>query len=939
MKASPRLPWQNPAGRLSTTSLALALALISTPIFSHSPLEHQRPEHLQGIHDQVLPSGPAMATHAPALERGDEAERAAEVRALLRQAVAETAQGNRERALELYEQAAELEPREGLPALGRFLALAGNEEQRAAFRERMHEDDELDVRLRARALSSVGDRAGGIALLNEAMEESGDVDLNALLLLVSMLDRSGERAQSLRLVADALAEGRTDNPLAAEELLLRLGTDGHLLEPELLVRALDAVFDALGSQAQEIGMREGVDALVFRLQEEDYFQVRDHLLEAAREGRAGGALLETRMLIHEDEHSDALRALEEAERRLADASPVTRRSILEEKLWLLRAMGHGEDARLLSAQLSEEAEGRTRSYLALDAARMAIARAEWSDARTAIDRVNPEDLDRLRRQLYHAAVFNILTHDGDIDGIVDHAANHAHEWNYEEREAIHDRIFELMQERSDRLALESRIRARMQDPEATSPPELWLLASRAAIEGRLKTNEIDALVRYTRERPDDVHALEDLAIVTIMAAMELPTLPPEMLARLPEGTAERIPRLADESIRALVRLRPYSNNAMGGYLAMLRETGREAEVATAFDVVVEETDNPHVLANIAYVYAISDFAEHALPLYERALEGAPNDINIRLNHAAALTRAGQWDQAINFYRGLIEHGINNRGWHLHFVIEVYYLAMEQLDRLDEAHAYFRELPARLEGKSWRAEAMEDIANIYATIERPADAVDFYELALETVEDEDHIRRLWHSKGMTWETSGQIEEAIAVYRRAREAHPDDRQLQVEMLLAEAKAEVDRDHGHDALQLLFGVAQDFPDKEEGKTAWYLIANVAEALEEMETAKEAYRSFLDANTVQFSMRRNARMRIAMLAGEEEYVALSEPYHGHERVHPAEEQRHDHDYQLGPVHDEGVQVYEGDHPDLHTGLDPDLIPQDHGNDRSASGSDGHEH
>ncbi len=175
----------------------------------------------------------------------------------------------------------------------------------------------------------------------------------------------------------------------------------------------------------------------------------------------------------------------------------------------------------------------------------------------------------------------------------------------------------------------------------------------------------EALTRYTEARPNDSDAARELANGLASEAWHLVSDNVETSPPL-----EQLEKAANSASKALwnsIRLKPYSPEPYEKLMALYR-LFNQPEKAVEVPKYLSERPNamPEEVHLAAYVYATQGYPELSIPLYERALT-MQDDTRYRLNYAAALGRVGRYEDAMKFYREIIEHGVNGHQYHIHEV--------------------------------------------------------------------------------------------------------------------------------------------------------------------------------------------------------------------------------------------------------------------------------
>lgn len=776
---------------------------------------------------------------------------------LIRQAVHLTSEGQTADALALYQHAAAIDPAAGIPALGRFLALAGLETERREFiRELETKTSPFDPLTRGRGLLVAGERKRAVALLRNTPSIRDGRPVKGTLLLASLLRHDGNTTESDRILCHALL--RTSSSDARIALFKEL-TGGHRVpladSPGSFTMALDAAVASWHPTRNQL--IDLLDPVVMALQSSpDYFARRDAFLALSDQREAATAWFVTRILIREERQEDALEFLEATEKlqRQSALWPL----IAEEVAELHRSLGKHDEAEVLLESVARRRSGRDASLLDLKAAGLAFSRRDLDRALALLNRVDPESLRSDELRTFHATTLAVAAHTNNLPLLMDVYSSATLHAMPDDCELLHMVIFEHMQETEQHRALDRAVRERLQnDPKGAST--LWRLDAETCVQLRSRPNQLKALYHLVLARPGDLNALDLLAREALPIAIDVVKAPSDALAVPPEEI-DKLAEITEKSLIALIRGRPYDPTYMGALIAFYTELGDKEKAVAVPDQVAGSTTNPRLLDVAGYALSINGFPEQGLVYYDRALALDPDNTHIQMNRAGCLTRLDRWDEARAFYQLLLEQGVDGREYHVHELVQRLWAVEQHQEREQEGLAYFRSLDKRIQG-DWVEEAWRSAAALMASEKDFDRAEEFYRLLRDRAETRVERAQVDGEIAMTYFKAEEFTTAEQRFREAAERYQEDRHASIEFHFLRAEALVRLGKPDEAIDLMRRQAQRYPALPIAYNGLYRAAQLAAEADKSELAIALYREFLDTPSTEFGRKREARQQIQKL------------------------------------------------------------------------------
>ncbi|MEQ1842935.1 MAG: tetratricopeptide repeat protein, partial [Verrucomicrobiales bacterium] len=253
--------------------------------------------------------------------------------------------------------------------------------------------------------------------------------------------------------------------------------------------------------------------------------------------------------------------------------------------------------------------------------------------------------------------------------------------------------------------------------------------------------------------------------------------------------------------------------------------------------------------------ATEGFPEVAMEFYDRALAADPEDLFIRMNRAACLTRLGRWEEATSFYRSILERGYHGRAYHLHDCLLRLWNIAETRESEPECLAYFGTLVDRTD-IAWRSDLGREVLALLVRLQMTDEAMRF--LPPRT----DPTARLdgWRLVARGCREAGDFDRAVAILKEAAKevSGVDGSRWVLEQDAAFLAAEQGR--VDEAITRLKGIANGNRDPE-AQDMLFHAARLADENGETGRARDLYRAFLASPSTSFPIRFTAGKRLAEL------------------------------------------------------------------------------
>ncbi len=781
---------------------------------------------------------------------------ASEVKSHMAAAMRLTAEKKLDAARSEYDAVVAKAPEEGLPALGRFIALTGDDAAKDAFIARLDANAEgWDGISRAKGYASVSRPQEAISLLQQDEAVTSGAHASATLLLSTLL-RSGGDSKG----ADAvLAKAVLDEKSAGGRRLLfdaLVGDERIQLteDPSRYLAVVDAGLRSVGTT--EAAAIRRADPVILRLMQdhEIYFPFRAAILKENLSGKPAAAYFVARLLLREEKLDEALAFIDPVEKgAMADPFwPV----LAQAKAQLLRSAGRNEEARVLYDLVAEKASGRSAAPLIKEAARMALATNDADLALKQLARLKLEDLSADERHQAWIIHLSAAAMKGDIGPLIELYSRATERASAEQVSLYHQVIFAKMLETEKHIALEEAIRARFA-ADAKTPARLWLLAAAAAAESRRQPNQIEALYQHACAFPGDPAALRALSEVVTPLVESILTAPPQSVVA-PKEQIDGLRRLAEQSLTHLVKSQPLDPQPYINLISLHKAGGEKDVPARIKGIVAAESPDARVKGVCAFALSTNGFAEAALPLYDEALKIDPQNMQIQMNRASCLTRLDRFDEARDYYRKLLTGGDHGMRFHVHEIIDRIWAIDETKKREAECVAYFKEvLPSIPAG--WRNETKNDVANIFAKKELLDDAAKLYSELVAEADAGELKLHAYESLAAIYFKQQKPAEAARLYESAEKAFAEDPDTLIAITQARAQALAETGKADEAVKLLRAQAAAHPDHQTALNGLYLAGMICEKSGQPGGAKDLFKAYLASSSTDFGLRDKAEAKLS--------------------------------------------------------------------------------
>ncbi|MEO8377341.1 MAG: hypothetical protein ABI579_06695, partial [Candidatus Sumerlaeota bacterium] len=429
----------------------------------------------------LLASGPAILRAEPA-----------DVKDHIAKAIRLTSEKKFADARQEYEEAARLDAERGIPALARFIGLAGSDDDRRRFRQRLEQNAEKwNAAVLAMAYSAMGDDAKASSLLAADERVLAGEPASATLLLARLLRTSGDDKKAEDILCDALVacKNRQSQVLFFDAMT---GDDRLMLhdDAERFSAAIDSGLRAIGTDEDALIRR--MDPVIISLTQENagYFKLRDELLAQDLKAKPGAALFVARMLQREERPADALAFIDPIERAL-ETDPFWP-ALAQAEIQILQSLERHEDAKVLYQVLIAKSPTALSTDAIKDAATIALATNDADQALTYLSQLTMKDLSFDDRSNVWTMIFIAAGIKADNGLIIETYIQACREASLDQMNMYNQAIFGKMRETTQHIALEKAVRDHFEKDKST-PPRLWMLAAGAAAVARRPPNQVEAL--------------------------------------------------------------------------------------------------------------------------------------------------------------------------------------------------------------------------------------------------------------------------------------------------------------------------------------------------------------------------------------------------------------------------------------------------------------
>jgi tetratricopeptide (TPR) repeat protein len=826
----------------------LLVLLNSQPVHSHDLLSQNSPRNFESR--TGLP-GQFQGVAGPASE---EQRRILEDVALAKSL---TAQGRLDEARQILMTRLPEAPQTVAPALARIIRLTNPEESAKKIVEAL---PETSTTLRARVLAAIGETTDALQLLNATPPSDLAQDLSAIVLLANLQGRvNGPEVRTQRLAEKLLiADSEAIRGWIFSDLLASAQIFAKL-EPELFVKALEVGLQDLGRDNPRV-LAPALDELILRIiQLNDYHgSRRARLFGLIENGTTARIWLGARLLIREEKHEEALKWIGENETRLREDSlwPL----VAFEKAIALNNVGRVTEAAPIYAAIAERTTGLTRLNSLKEKARSEMARRDFAQAAETLRSVPFDELPVADRQLFHLAKIQVKSALRDIPGLVDAYTSAAPGLRYDVREPLHHAIFTEFIETREHTEIEEAVRLQFQQNPQT-PPELWYLAAAAARSSRKTPNEIEALYQLNVAKPGDFEALRALAETIAPVARDLATVPTEHLA-IPAEEVAKLQQLAEAALKSVIRSQPLNPDSYKVFLTYHQAKGTsETAARAAKEVVALESQIPEVKATAAYALAINGYPQQALLLYDAALELSPGNLAILMNRASCLTRLDRWDEALEFYYGVLLNGNNGQAYHVHELVDRIWRIEKHLGRPEVAIRRFHDVLNQIPSERF-TEAVESMGILMMNEERFPESIRFFERHHAGSPDFEETGHAINFLAQIYLKTSQPAMAVSMLTTATDRYREFEDLWVDLTNLRAQAHATLDQIPKAIEALAEMASAFPNNSIANKAHYAIGQLQERAGNPNEAIKAYQTFLSGSSSDNQVRRQAEERLRELS-----------------------------------------------------------------------------
>ncbi|MCX7019455.1 MAG: tetratricopeptide repeat protein [Candidatus Sumerlaeota bacterium] len=330
-----------------------------------------------------------------------------------------------------------------------------------------------------------------------------------------------------------------------------------------------------------------------------------------------------------------------------------------ERATALAAAGRHDEAipilRALAAAQPDEAPVR------LTLAEELLVTGNPAEAAQALSVLQPARLATAEHK--HFCELNILavTVIGDPRQIVDKWSDLAEGASFDDIQAINDILRKSLQNEKLRREMAAEIGRQLASPGAGSSPLLLLRARLCALDNN-HYGELDAYEEYLRKNEQNIEMMRFVAELAVQyAAMPINIAPAQGKDGPPAtltGTSAPGVQLAISLYKRIIELQP---RVVDNYSALMRvyQMHGDAEAAkkAAMGLAESATTSAETQAMAAIALDDCGFTTDALALYHKSLDLNPNNYDLWLRCAAALSAVRNFSEAESIYRELLENGL------------------------------------------------------------------------------------------------------------------------------------------------------------------------------------------------------------------------------------------------------------------------------------------
>ena len=836
-----------------------SILALSTAVFCSSSALFAHEAFIQPSEATVTPLSPEshrLSTIVPSEEFLQE-----DVLELLRLANEATAAEDYQRARQIYEQLITVHPELGLARMARFLKLINSPEV-DTFGDSLLNREDVPLVARAKALIALQKTLLAVKILEDAAAKN-PLTLDESISLSTAYRRLNRFAESDSLIVSLLPQATpADRTVLADHFFTRLG-EPIPTELTLLLPALDLGYTQLSNSLPK--NREFLDALLFSVQHgESYFTFRKQLMESRPILGPVSLHLLYRLYLQEGLFDEAEALLAGAD--LDPSANSYHALLIQERIDYLVQSGRGEQADALRPLLPTNGDlsagNRWETFVRL------VIEGDFDRAKEAYP--TPEEISANSSVPFLRALIIYSANQDDISSTLRYYHRLPSNTTRAQRVELHEKIFSHLTDTVQHLMIEQSIRELFAFDSAKRielgfegghvNPMLWLLASEAALQTRLKPNEFEAWYQYVQARPDDLEELQALATQAQAIALELHAAPEEDLVKfqIPILERERFYNLAEQALQQLIRSQPYAPEPLQLLIQLYTGTEQPEKARAVPQLIAADTTNIRLLKNAGLVLSLEGYPEDALTYYDKALTLAPGQPDIRTNRAAALTRLGRWDEAIAEYKDILENGFQGISWHGHEYVLRLYSTAETLGKIPEMEVYFEKV-ARDTSIPWRLEICDNLAALYLKLGNLNAAENYARLILEETTDPELRLKVWE-KLIAEARQSEPERVQSYLLEALEdlkSHPKEYGI---LTLSKARQLSDSGELEQALTMLVNLATTHQTAE-AYEAYFYAALICQQNGDTELARSYYQKFLETPSVNFLLRRTAEKELTTL------------------------------------------------------------------------------
>ena len=636
---------------------------------------------------------------------------------LAAQAVRLTAQKKLSEAEEIYRRLAKEDPADGLPRLARFLTATG---QTTAAQELLTGDEaaEIPPLLRARAALAAGNSALAENLTTSASIHASEDAYTAIVVRINALISSGQKEAA----ADALAQATLNSRLSPQQRREVFDRLTHVGNSDQVARIALPLVQSLAEDST-IGFEPLRDTALLALQNlsagEAASRFRDELTSAADASAPAAWML----AIAQVRRGEAPQARELLKKRYAEEKTTASRVMLGRELASLL-----DDDRPATMRLLEELVTLTDGdpVVRLQASQLAYKMQDFPRAQRHLKDLDTSKFDEGRMWAWRNVTMGNVGKVASPAAVIAKFEESSKNLPYDKTRELAEAPWVRLSETPEQLQVHKLLMERLS--ETSAPARLHIL--RMSLENQLinPAGVFDALTNYVAAAPGDFAALEELGALHGARIFQF-------AERLRKADASTTPSEFYEMVDAAAEVlwkgaeaRPYQPESFDRLMALYMLVGdKEAAARVPQFLLVKNENTPEALGQAAFLYATNGLAEEAVPIYERAMKLRPEDMNLRLNYAGALTRVGRDRDAEGIYWSLMEHGMNGRQYHTHEIYANAYRLAERTGRMDHFLGFLAGLLKKAD-VAQRDEFLLDVGKLLAFYGRPDASLPFFEAA-------------------------------------------------------------------------------------------------------------------------------------------------------------------------------------------------------------------